>query len=151
MDTFEDHLKELVFDVVSVQSKREFARMDFLKNHCEMESYMRMGGMAMVVELRSYCMARRHESEMMYEYEFYSPSTWWQHFKDQYFYGWLLDQFPVKRSKRTVSIPQTVAYNMCPHADIAWNKSYGPHVRFMTTGEYYPGTDRVSNSRSAIP
>lgn len=139
----------LIFDIIDFSIKKEFGWMPFIQNHYQLEMYVKMETHAMVAELRAYLMSRRHESETTYDYVVYEPSTWWQHFKDQYFRGRLLKWFPVQRRKRTFSIPQTVAYNICPHANIAWDKSSGPHVTFMYTGEYYPF--RASNSKLAVP
>ncbi len=101
---------KLIFDTIAVSVKREFGRMLFVKNNFEVDTYVQMGAMAMVAELRAYLMVRRRESH---------------------------------------EEKKIIVYNMCPHANIKWDKSRGPHITFLETGEYYP--DLASNSNWAVP
>ena len=55
------------------------------------------------------------------------PRDWWQHFKDRWFPGWLLERFPVRH--RAIDI-ETKVYRVCGHTPA---QSTPDFLRFMVT------------------
>ena len=127
-----------MFDVIPLQINKRITRLEampFVANHSEFRSYMEPIMDRMVMELRSYCMAKVHKSEEQETLRIVYPDTPWQHFKKVYFPGWLLKKFPAKLKTLSRSFPVQHTYYMCPHASIKWD-SRDPHIHLTFMNQH---------------
>lgn len=123
------------FEIMPIQINKAVSnleQMPFVTNNAEFHSYMDDMLDAMIVELRSYVLAKKHVGKETCGMSISVPTTVWDHIKLDWMPLWFTRRFPVKFKTERTSVPINITYYMCPHADIKWDGAGTcMHLAFM--------------------
>lgn len=75
---------------------------------------------------------------------FYVPKTWWQHFKETYFHGWLKQRFPVRYREVQKSVKYGVRYEVYPTANLPCSRHHANGIVVPVAGESVPTGDAAA-------